>query len=122
MRDFLLIFEGGGDPDWTTKQSPAEIREGLAAWGAWFEELEKTGNLRNPGAALENEGAALASKNGEVVLDTLSPELKELIGGYSVVQAESLDSALEMAKGCPIFHMDPPGRVHVRPIFEMPTD
>ena len=53
MRDFLLIFEGG-DPDWAKNLSPEQMQGAMQEWGAWFEALEKSGNLRNPGAALEN--------------------------------------------------------------------
>lgn len=121
MRDFLLIFEGG-DPDWASKMSPDEIREVMGQWGAWFEELEKSGNLRNPGAALENAGTAAAMKDGEIVMDTLSAELKELIGGYSIIRAESLEQAFELCKPCPALHGEPAGRVHIRPILEMTMD
>ena len=41
-------------------------------------------------------------------------ELKESVGGYSIVKADSLDEATEMAKGCPALEFG--GMVEVREI------
>jgi hypothetical protein len=92
----------------------------MQAWTDWFKELEASGNLRNPGAALAKGGAVL-SKNGHgFQTDTAMSEVKELIGGYSVIQAKSLADATELAKGCPFFKNNPQGQVIVRPVLQMP--
>ncbi|HEY8936239.1 MAG TPA: YciI family protein [Cyclobacteriaceae bacterium] len=44
-------------------------------------------------------------------------EIKELIGGYSIVKANSLEEATELAKGCPILTVG--GNVEVREISVM---
>ena len=51
--------------------------------------------------------------------DQSLPEVKELIGGYSVVAADSLDAATELAKGCPFLANNPDGTIVVRPIIQM---
>lgn len=114
MNDFLLIYQGG-DPTWM-ERSPEEIEAVMRRWGQWFEELEASGNLRNPGAALAPGGLALRKNGAEVVTDTPMAEVKELIGGYSVIQAESLEAAAELAKGSPFLENNPDGRVLVRPV------
>ncbi|MGH7540062.1 MAG: YciI family protein [Gemmatimonadota bacterium] len=86
MNDFLLIYQGG-DPNWM-ERSPEEIEAVMRLWHQWFEELEASGNLRNPGAALAPSGVTLRKNGDAVVTDMPMAEVKELIGGYSVIQAE----------------------------------
>ena len=44
-------------------------------------------------------------------------ESKEVVGGYSIAQANTIDAAAELAKGCPIFLTG--GNVEVRPLAGM---
>ena len=116
MMDFLLIFQNG-DPDWMEK-SPAEIQKNMQAWGEWFKRLEASGNLRNPGAALGKGGAVLTKNGPGFHTDTAMSEVKELVGGYSVIQATSLAEATELAKGSPFLQNNPRGQLVVRPIVQ----
>jgi hypothetical protein len=75
--------------------------------GAWFKELEASGNLRNPGAALKPEGAVLTRNGAGIKTDLALTEVKELVGGYSVIHAESLSKATEIAKGSPFLRKLP---------------
>ena len=118
MTDFLLIFEGG-DKEWMETATPEQMQEHMAEWGAWFKQLESTGNLRNPGAPLSNDGSILSRNGDGIATDTTMSEVKELIGGYSILSAESLEQATELAKGAPFLASVDGGRVHVRPILEM---
>ncbi len=118
MTDFLLLYEGG-DKAWMLNATPEEIQEVMGQWGAWFEELEKTGNLRSPGSALSPGGALLRVADGAIETDQSLPEVKELIGGYSVIAAESLEAAVELASGVPFLRNNPTGSVVVRPILQM---
>lgn len=115
MNDFLLIYQGG-DPNWM-ERSPEEIEVVMAQWGQWFKELEASGNLRSPGAALAPGGIDLKTNGNAIVTDAPMAEVKELIGGYSVIQAESLEAAAELAKGSPFLENNPDGRVLVRPVL-----
>ena len=115
MKDFLLIYQGG-DPTWTDRD-PEEIQATMERWGRWFKELEASGNLRDPGAALAPGGMTLRKNGSAIVTDTPMAEVKELIGGYSVIQAESIADAAELAKGSPFLENNPEGRVLVRPVF-----
>lgn len=55
MADFLLLYQGG-DPNWMDNVGSEEIQAHMQEWHAWFKELEASGNLRNPGAALAPGG------------------------------------------------------------------
>jgi hypothetical protein len=54
--------------------------------------------MTDPGDALLPEGRVVTSK---VVTDGPFMESKEVLGGYSVVEAETADAAAKLAKGCP---------------------
>ena len=45
-------------------------------------------------------------------------EAKDVVGGYTLIEARDLDQAAELSKGCPIFEVDG-GAVEVRPVMKM---
>lgn len=118
MRDFLLLFEGG-DPSWAENASPEDIKGVMDQWGAWFQELEASGNLRNPGAALAPGGAVLRTKGDAIEMDQSLPEVKELIGGFTIIAADSIEQASRLAEGGPFLKNNPTGSVTVRPVMQM---
>jgi hypothetical protein len=76
--------------------SPSQMQEMYAAFNAWKEKfkaeiVEMGGRLKGSGKVLTSSGV----KDGPFV------ELKELVGGYMIVEAESYERALEVAAGCP---------------------
>lgn len=58
---------------------------------------------------------ARISKNGHAVVEGPYVETKESIGGYYVVEAENINEAVTMAKGCPTVLWQG-GYVEVRPV------
>jgi hypothetical protein len=114
VNDFMLIYQGG-DPSWT-ERSPEEVEAVMQQWTQWFKDLEASGNLRDPGAALAPGGVTLKQNGSAVVTDTSMAEVKELIGGFSLIQAESIEAATELAKGSPFLGNNPGGSVVVRPV------
>jgi len=119
MSDFLLTYEGG-NITWT-KRSAEEIQRAMEEWGAWFKELESKGVLRNPGSALAPGGAVITRNGNGFVTDTTMSEVKELIGGFSVIRADSVEKAAEIAQGSPFLRNNPAGRIRVQPVFEPPA-
>src|SRR6185436_9791061 len=116
MRDYLVTYEGG-NMTWT-KRSPEEIQAAMVEWGAWFKELESKGVLRNPGSALAPGGAVIKANGKGFVTDTTMAEVKELIGGFTLIQADSVEQAAKIAEGPPFLKNNPEGRIQVRPVFE----
>jgi len=51
------------------------------------------------------------------VTDGPYAELKEIVGGFVIVSAESVDDALALAKGCPALASG--GKVEVRDIMDL---
>ena len=63
------------------------------------------------GEPLQKEGKVL-SGSSKVLTDGPFVEGKEVVGGYLLVKENDLNTATELAKGCPIFEHD--GVVEVR--------
>ena len=118
MNDYLLIYQNG-DPNWREGKSPEDLQRAMQAWTDWFKRLEPSGHLRNPGAALARGGAVLTRNGQGFHTDTSMSEVKELIGGYSVIQAASLEEAARLSEGSPFLQNNPKGEIVVRPVMKM---
>lgn len=99
MAKFLFIYRNSAEMD-QTPPSPEMMQQILATWGKWMEQVAKNGNLVDGGDGLQPTGKKV--KPGGVVSDGPFIEAKELVGGYSIVQADSYEKACEFAKTCPI--------------------
>jgi hypothetical protein len=119
MSDYLVMYEGG-DKSWM-KRPPKEFQKVMEEWGAWFKDLESKGVLRNPGSALAPGGAVITRNGKGFVTDTTMAEVKELIGGFTIIHAESVEKAAEIAQGSPFLRNNPGGRIRVQPVFEPPA-
>lgn len=84
--------------------SPEEIQKHMEDWGTWMGGLAQEGKLVG-GQPLVKEGKTLTER-GTKVTDRPLAEGKELVGGYIIVKANSLDEATELAQGCPGFEHD----------------
>jgi hypothetical protein len=92
--------------------TPEELQQDMQRWSSWIGEAMQKGWMLDPGDALTAEGRVVHPK--KVVTDGPFVESKEIVGGYSVVRADNLDAAAELAKGCPGLLSG--GRVEVRPL------
>ncbi|MDB5231124.1 MAG: transcription initiation protein [Chitinophagaceae bacterium] len=113
MKDFLLVFRA--DYNSMPKGSPEEGQAIMKQWMDWIGGIAAQNKLKDKGNALRSGGKVVSA--GNVITDGPYTEIKELIGGYTVVKAESLDEAAELAKGCPILSAG--GNVEVREINPM---
>jgi hypothetical protein len=111
MAEFLYLYRGG-QSGWT----PEESEQIMQKWMSWFKELTASGNLKDGGQPLEAGGKVVKDK-GRTVTDGPYAEAKDLIGGYTLVEADSLARATELAKGCPILERE--GLVEVRPVMKI---
>jgi hypothetical protein len=110
MAEFLYLYRGNR-PDLT----PEEGQRVLQKWMNWFKELGASGNLKDGGHPLEAGGKVVNGK--AAVTDGPFTESKDLVGGYTLIEAPSLERAAELAKGCPILEYH--GSVEVRPIMKL---
>jgi hypothetical protein len=80
------------------RPSPEEMQTFLAQWGEWFQKFGAS--IVDGGDGLKPSGKTLGA--GGIVTDGPYVEAKEVIGGYSVVQADDYEGALVIARECPI--------------------
>lgn len=93
--EYVLLFRNTG---WHKDFSADEIRENMARFTAWFEQLSREGRFKG-GGPLAHAGKILTSKT--VVIDGPFAESKEAVAGFFQIHADSLEDAVEIAKGCP---------------------
>jgi hypothetical protein len=97
MAKFLFVYRGGNE-DYAT-MTPEEMQQNMQKWASWIGEAMQKGWMTDPGDALTEEGRVVNAK--KVVTDGPFVESKEVVGGYSIVEAANIDAAAELAKGCP---------------------
>lgn len=93
---YMLFFRGH---DWDRGKSREETERIMASVSAWFEDLQRHGVVRG-GAPLAREGKFVSGRDRSVA-DGPFAESKEVVGGYLVVEVDSLETATEIARRCP---------------------
>lgn len=86
MRKYLFVYY-----QTLTATTPEEKKKSRYDWIEWFDKL---------GQAMVDDGAP--TKPGKLVSKSdTSAVLENPITGYSIIQADNMEKAVEMAKGCP---------------------
>ena len=111
MSEFVLLFRQPS-LDRNT-MSPAELEAITQRWQAWAGGLAAQGKLASGGIQLASEGNVLRADG--VITDGPFVEVKERLGSFLVVRADSLAEATALAHGCPV--LDRQGSVEIRAIL-----
>lgn len=102
MGKYVLAYRGGG-----MAATEAEQQVAMNAWMSWFAELGSAvvdgGNPFGPSTSVAPTGVGGQAASG--------------LTGYSVLTADSLSSAADLAKGCPVLTSG--GTVDVYEAIEM---
>jgi hypothetical protein len=86
------------DPNFKPEEATPPTPEMMAEMGKFIQEAIQAGVLVATGA-LQPKGTRLRLSNGKfTVTDGPFIELKELLAGWAVIQAKSLDEAIEWCK------------------------
>ncbi|MDH3680081.1 MAG: hypothetical protein OEV40_09065 [Acidimicrobiia bacterium] len=104
MTKYVLTYHGGsGMPE-----DPAEIERLMGAWGTWFEGMGEAvvdgGNPFGDSTTVSPDGSTSSGRSIDV-------------SGYSILNADSLEAAVDLAKGCPV--LEGGGTVQVSEALEM---
>jgi len=111
MKDFVLLFR---QPSYDYSNIPKEEMQALTKkWHDWAGGIAAQGKLSSNGQRLSLEGKVL--KAGGVITDGPFVEIREMLGSFIVIKADSLDEATTLAHGCPA--LDAGGSVEIRPIY-----
>jgi hypothetical protein len=91
MANYVFAYSGGNG----VAADESERNAQLAKWGQWLGEL---------GSAVVDRGAPTGTAK-TVSGGSVSNGGSRALTGYSIVSADSLDLAVELAKGCPILEV-----------------
>jgi hypothetical protein len=111
MSEFLFLYRGG-EPD----RSPERMQQTMQKWMSWLKELGEKGHIKDQGQPLERAGKLVKGRQKSVT-DGPFLEAKDVVGGYTLIQARDLAQAVELSKGCPVLEVD--GVVEVRPVMKI---
>jgi hypothetical protein len=111
MNEFVFLYRGGA-----RDRSPEQMQQVMQKWMAWMKDLGAKGHLKDRGQPLERAGK-LVQGSQKTVTDGPFAEAKDVVGGYTLIEAEDLSEAVELSKGCPIFEVE--GAVEVRPVMKL---
>ena len=110
MSEFLYLYRGGERPT-----TPAAAQQEMQRWMTWLKELGERGHVKDPGHPIERTGKIVSGKSKSVTDGPFAE--KDMVGGYTLVEANDIAHATELSMGCPIF--DAGGQVEVRPVMKM---
>ena len=112
MSEYIFLYRGpSGD-----SASPEQMQQIMQKWLGWFKDLGEKGHIKNPGQPLQTSGKVVRG-TAKKVHDGPFAEAKDVVNGYTLIEASDIDQAAELAKGCPILERE--GSVEVRPIRKM---
>ena len=109
--EYILLFRG---KHWDEGLSTDELQQAMNKVMAWFEGLNQGGKVRGA-QPLSAQGRTISGTDGRFVVDGPFAETKETVGGYLVLQADSLEEAVEIARSMPALRYGT--TVEVRPIL-----
>lgn len=113
MSEFILLFRSSEAAQTEAIGTPERAQKSLEVWMKWIQTLDAGGHLANRGKSLQRIGKVVRA---ETVTDGPYVEVKDLVLGYIVVRAETLDAAVTLATTCPIVAGG--GSVEVRLVWE----
>ena len=92
MANYVFVYSGGHG----VAADEADREAQYERWGQWFGEL---------GSAIVDGGAATGTAKTVGPDGSVSDGGSRGLSGYSIVSTDSLDSAVELAKGCPVLEI-----------------
>jgi len=114
---YLLLYRSN---EWYKALSREKLQKVVSQNKAWIDRLAAQGKA-TPGHALERKGATVFGKNGRLVSDGPFAESKEAIGGYLLLNVETIEEAIAIAQSSPALAYGT--SIEVRPVAdECPLD
>jgi hypothetical protein len=108
--EFMILFRS---TDWNKDLSLDEMRAIMDKTYAWFDRLRQEGKLK-AAQPLFAEGKIVAGRGQRNVTDGPFAESKETVGGYLMLNVNTMDEALEIAREWPL--LDCGSSLEVRPV------
>ncbi len=102
MAQYIIAYRGSKKPE-----SPEAGQAQMGKWQEWIKEL---------GDAVVNPGTPLTGSQTVTNDGTSDTNPDDALTGFSMVEADSMEAALEMAKACPFLEM---GHLEVAQVMSM---
>lgn len=112
ITEYMLFFRG---PDWDEGLSPEELQQAMDKVMAWFGELQAQGKVK-AGQPLAREGQFVTGRKRSAISDGPFVESKEAVGGYLLLNADSMKEAVAIAENCPTLQFGI--TIEIRPVLE----
>jgi hypothetical protein len=109
MSRFVFLYREASTP------TPKELEQRMAKCLVWFKSLEQNGHLAQYGHPLNRVDGRVVKK-GEVS-DGPYTETKDIVIGFSVIEAKDFDEAEGLAAACPL--VEAGCLIEVRPVLEL---
>jgi hypothetical protein len=116
MTQFALLYRSTPEAHHEALGTPERLRQSRTKWSAWIEEMKGKGQLVNVGMPLERTGKVVGGRS-RAVTDGPYSETKEVLGGFSIIEAKDIADAARIASGCPVLERG--GSVEVRPVLAL---
>jgi hypothetical protein len=107
MSQYVFIYRESGTP------TPKELEARMAKCLVWFEDLQKNGHLAYYGHPLNRVDGRVVRKGD--VTDGPYAETKDIVIGFSIIEARDFDQAVKLADACPL--VEAGCLIEVRPVL-----
>lgn len=108
MSKFLVLYRATMSAnEMMASSTPEQMKAGMDAWGAWMARV---------GPVLVDGGSPLGS--GQHVEKGATAGSDMQVTGYSMLQADSMDAAVDMLRNHP--HLDTPGGASIEVLESLP--
>ena len=96
---YLLVIRESSPESYETMM-PEQRRQSMREWNEWVDGLVARGRVQL-GHPLAPEGRIVSGARGQRIVDGPFAEAKEVIGGFFLLSAESIDDATALVQQCP---------------------
>jgi hypothetical protein len=110
--EYMLLFSSN---EWYNELSQSDLQAVIQQAKSWLDGIVAQGKAKG-GHALARQGATLSGKKTRVISDGPYAESKEAVGGYFILEADSLEKAIAIAKTNPALAHGT--TIEIRPIAE----
>jgi len=116
MAEFIYLYRNTEADSREYMGTPKAAQESMKLWMAWLQDLEAKGHLKSRGEPLERTGKVVTGPKKQVI-DGPFVEAKDIVSGFSIIEAKDEAQALELARGCPVLRGS--GSVEVRAVMKL---
>ena len=114
---YMFLVRGAGCEGGSL--SPEQMQAQMREVYAWIDGLSRKG-IMTAAQPLTPGGKVVSGKNGSVISDGIAAESKEAVGGFFIVNAATMDEAVNIARTCPAFNHGT--KLEVRQIANLECD